>query len=106
MGPSRRRPARPRGAVLAALPGAFHPRRLRTSTLGFERPDAIPRMLLTDGGVYDNMATEWPVRLAQRVREGAAPEPRPHVCDELIVVNSSAAQGVRGEGQRRHPAAR
>jgi hypothetical protein len=82
----------------AALPGAFHPRRLRTSTLGFERPDAIPRMLLTDGGVYDNMATEWPVRLAQRVREGAAPEPRPHVCDELIVVNSSAAQGVRARG--------
>ena len=52
-------------------------------------------MLLTDGGVYDNMATEWPVRLAERVREGAVPTPPPHVCDELIVVNSSAAQGVR-----------
>ena len=82
----------------AALPGAFHPRRLRTANLGFERPDAIPRMLLTDGGVYDNMATEWPVRLAERVKEGAVPSPAPHVCDELIVVNSSAAQGVRMRG--------
>jgi hypothetical protein len=82
----------------AALPGAFHPRRLRTSKLGFEHPDAVPRMLLTDGGVYDNMATEWPVRRAVRVREGAPPSPPPHVCDELIVVNSSAAQGVRSRG--------
>jgi predicted acylesterase/phospholipase RssA len=79
----------------AALPGAFHPRRLPTAALGFERPEAVRRMLLTDGGVYDNMATEWPVRLAARVGEGAAPSPPPHVCDELIVVNSSAAQGVR-----------
>jgi predicted acylesterase/phospholipase RssA len=79
----------------AALPGAFHPRRLRTTTLGFERPGAVPRMLLTDGGVYDNMATEWPVRLAERAGEGAVPSPPPHVCDELIVVNSSAAQGLR-----------
>lgn len=82
----------------AALPGAFHPRRLRTSSLGFERPEAIPRMLLTDGGCYDNMATEWPVRLSERVREGAVPSPAPHVCDEVIVVNSSAAQGVRKRG--------
>lgn len=79
----------------AALPGAFHPRRLRTAALGFERPGAVPRMLLTDGGVYDNMATEWPVRLAERVREGAPPSPPPRGCDELIVVNSSAAQGTR-----------
>ena len=79
----------------AALPGAFHPRRLCTSALGFERPAAVKRMLLSDGGVYDNMATEWPVRLAERVREGSPPTPTPHVCDELIVVNSSAAQGVR-----------
>ena len=26
------------------------------------------------------------------------PTPAPHVCDELIVVNSSAAQGVRSRG--------
>jgi hypothetical protein len=55
-------------------------------------------MLLTDGGVYDNMATEWPVRLAERVREGSGPVPIPVVCDELIVVNSSAAQGIRSRG--------
>jgi predicted acylesterase/phospholipase RssA len=79
----------------AALPGAFHPRRLGTAGLGFERPAAVRRMLLADGGVYDNMATEWPVRLAERVGEGTPPSPAPHVCDELIVVNSSAAQGVR-----------
>lgn len=82
----------------AALPGAFHPRRLRTANHGFEHPDAIKRMLLTDGGVYDNMATEWPIRVAERVKEGAAPTPLPHVCDELIVINSSAAQGVKMRG--------
>ena len=79
----------------AALPGAFHARRLRTVDLGFEHPDVVPRMLLTDGGVYDNMATEWPLRLSARVREGSVPTPPPFVCDEVIVVNSSAAQGLR-----------
>ncbi len=79
----------------ANLPGAFHSRRLATADLGFERPDAVPRMLLTDGGVYDNMATEWPLRLAARRQEGRVPDPAPHDVDEVIVVNSSAAQGVR-----------
>ena len=79
----------------ANLPGAFHSRRLATADLGFERPDAVPRMLLTDGGVYDNMATEWPLRLAARRKEGRLPDPAPHDVDEVIVVNSSAAQGVR-----------
>jgi predicted acylesterase/phospholipase RssA len=80
----------------ASLPGAFHSRRLSSAQFGFERPAAVPRMLLTDGGVYDNMATEWPIRLEGRLAEGGAPNPAPSRVDELIVVNASAAKAVRG----------
>ncbi len=78
----------------ASLPGAFHSRRLSSAPYGFQRPKAVPRMLLTDGGVYDNMATEWPIRLDERLSEGGAPTPSPGTFDELIVVNASAAKGL------------
>jgi hypothetical protein len=78
----------------ASLPGAFHSRRLSSAPLGFQRPNAVPRMLLTDGGVYDNMATEWPIRLEERLSAGGAPVPSPGTFDELIVINASAAKGV------------
>jgi hypothetical protein len=61
---------------------------------GFAEPLPFTHMKLSDGGVYDNMATEWPMRLARRITEGTPPDPPLHVADELIVVNSSAAQGV------------
>ena len=53
-------------------------------------------MVLTDGGVYDNMGTEWPLRLDARVREGGGPDPAPHLVDEVVVVNASSGLGVRG----------
>jgi hypothetical protein len=56
--------------------------------------NTVTRMLLTDGGVYDNMGTEWPLNLRARARSGAAPEPPPHEVDELVVVNGSAGADV------------
>ncbi len=81
----------------ACLPGAFAPvvlpiERHRFSLAGAgENP--LTRLLLTDGGVYDNMATEWVLNLPSRARAGAAPEPPPHPVDEVVVVNGSAGIG-------------
>ncbi|MEA2931271.1 MAG: hypothetical protein QOI56_56 [Actinomycetota bacterium] len=82
----------------ACLPGAFAPvvlpiDRHRFSLAGAgDRP--LRRLLLTDGGVYDNMGTEWPLRLDARIREGGGPVPPPHPVDEVVVVNASAGAGV------------
>ena len=77
----------------ASLPGAFHSRRLKVERFAFQRPSGVTSMLLTDGGVYDNMATQWPLGLGRRLAAGGAVIP-PRSFDELIVVNSSAAKGV------------
>lgn len=81
----------------ACLPGAFASRRLATQPHGFERsaavtePPQIPgHMLLTDGGVYDNMADQWADGLAARVRDNPALEVMTPALDELIVANASA----------------
>jgi predicted acylesterase/phospholipase RssA len=83
----------------ACLPGAFAPvvlpiERHRFSLAG-AGDEPLTRMLLTDGGVYDNMGTEWPLNLRARARSGAAPEPPPHEVDEVVVVNGSAGVGER-----------
>ena len=82
----------------ACLPGAFAPVVLPIDrhrfTLAGAGDDPLTRMLLTDGGVYDNMGAEWPLRLAARVREGGGPNPPPHPVDEVVVVNASAGLGV------------
>ncbi|MGH9242757.1 MAG: hypothetical protein ACRD29_00210 [Acidimicrobiales bacterium] len=77
----------------AALPGAFNTVRLPVAAHNFEKSPPFRSFKLTDGGVYDNMGTEWPIRLAQRLKEGAPPAPLASA-DELIVVNGSAAQGI------------
>jgi predicted acylesterase/phospholipase RssA len=81
----------------ACLPGAFAARRLDTAGHRFQRsaevtePPAIPeQMLLTDGGVYDNMADQWAGGLAARVRDNAALDIKTTGLDELIVANASA----------------
>jgi predicted acylesterase/phospholipase RssA len=80
----------------ACLPGAFTPVSRAASKHGFTspRPEAPARFLLVDGGVYDNMGTEWPIRLADRIEDGTPPSPLPRVPDVVIVVNASAAMGV------------
>jgi hypothetical protein len=95
----------------ACLPGAFPPRWLRARRFGFHYPDDVvhpedpcpqrrdrPRqssrfLVLTDGGVYDNMADQWAI--GRRGREDCFPDPddiHPEPQD-LIVVNSSAGMG-------------
>lgn len=71
----------------AAFPGGFYPRRLPIDSMGFEHPDVIESMLLSDGGVYDNMATEW-------FTGARAGDPPSRSADELVVVNGSAGLGI------------
>lgn len=84
----------------AGLPGAFPPAFLDAGP--FRRPWAVPgdvpdvssrRVILSDGGVYDNMADQWESGLVDRIGRwpelGAIQEP----ADVLIVANSSAGWG-------------
>lgn len=87
----------------ACLPGAFAPRRLPTAPHGFTGgvgDGASARaVLLTDGGVYDNMADQWLDGLDARLRHAAAlPAVGRHV-DEVVVVNGSTP--VPWTGMRR-----
>jgi hypothetical protein len=47
-------------------------------------------MLLTDGGVYDNMADQWLAGLSARVTDNTELKVKSPALDESIVVNSSA----------------
>jgi len=80
----------------ACLPGAFAPVALDATAFAFDdpRPEAPDRFLLVDGGVYDNMGTEWSINVRKRITRTGVPSPPPVVPDELIVVNASAAAGV------------
>lgn len=76
-----------RASVSAAGPAPHSFRRGADVT----EPPAIPgQMLLTDGGVYDNMADQWAAGLAARVRANAALDIKTKGLDELIVANASA----------------
>jgi predicted acylesterase/phospholipase RssA len=95
----------------ACLPGAFPPRWLRTDPLGFaypadlvhpedpcpeptDRPPERPRyMVLTDGGVYDNMADQWALGFRGRRRCWPDLERDHNDPQDLVVVNSSAGLG-------------
>jgi predicted acylesterase/phospholipase RssA len=81
----------------ACLPGAFAARRLPTAPYRFRRdpsvtePAQIPGLaLLTDGGVYDNMADQWLDGLAARIRGNPGLHVNTVEVGEVIVVNSSA----------------
>jgi hypothetical protein len=75
----------------AALPGAFNVVTLPLNRHAFEQQPPFRSFKLTDGGVYDNMGTEWPMRLVARLRERTAAPALPAI-DELVVVNASAPQ--------------
>lgn len=83
----------------AALPGAFNVVSLPTDRHRFPK-NPFTRFKLTDGGVYDNMGTEWPMDLSERLSrtEGGTPPSLPGA-NELIVVNSSG--GWRDVVQRK-----
>ena len=77
----------------AALPGPFNVVSLPVRRHNFPGECPLTHFKLTDGGVYDNMGTEWPIRLSRRLDEAGAP-PSLKDADELIVVNASAAGGI------------
>ncbi|MGD9705068.1 MAG: patatin-like phospholipase family protein [Acidimicrobiia bacterium] len=72
----------------ACLPGGFAPRFLRTAQHQFPKPDVPKRMVLSDGGVYDNMADQWETGRGNRPLDDDGRFP---AADELIVVNASAS---------------
>lgn len=84
----------------AALPGAFPPVRLNTGP--FRRPwdvrGGVPvmppeRVILSDGGVYDNMADQWESGLADRIGRWPELAEIQEPADVLVVANSSAGWG-------------
>jgi len=82
----------------AAYPGGFPPATLSAKRIDFtdtpkppngppERPDY---MVLTDGGVYDNMGDQWARGFAERVRRWSELGNGRTPPDQLVVVNASA----------------
>ncbi|WP_395297610.1 patatin-like phospholipase family protein [Kitasatospora hibisci] len=69
------------GTAVAAATGASAPS-------GPSAPSATD-MVVTDGGVYDNMADQWLVGLGERARRPVHP-PADYGVDEIVVVNASA----------------
>ena len=98
----------------ANLPGAFPTRWVRAAGAGFRGGEhRVAWMALSDGGVYDNMADQWPLGLRRRIarlsahgdivdhapalavlRDWEAREP-----NFVIVANASGALGYRKVGR-------
>lgn len=80
----------------ACVPGAFRPREIELGVLGLSPTAAAPgqpavaRIVLEDGGVYDNMADEWEYRFANRVeRWPELATVQAHAARTMVVVNAS-----------------
>ncbi|MDJ0770576.1 MAG: patatin-like phospholipase family protein [Ilumatobacter sp.] len=86
----------------AALPGAFTPVSIPLAPHRFPKSPSFTSFLLTDGGVYDNMGTEWIFRVVRGFDDDAGATEVP-TADEAIVVNSSAAKDVVNRGKARIP---
>jgi len=99
----------------SALPVAFPTFHLGASRFSFsypagespppeDRPKSTPRTLeLTDGGVYDNMADQWPQGFENRSRSWPKVQDH-HEPDTLIIANASAGLGFRPGGVLKIPA--
>jgi len=91
----------------ACLPGGFAPRRLPTAPhrfafthLGEHRRPAT--MVLSDGGVYDNMGDQWEAGFADRLKVWPELAAQGAPADELVVVNASGGwtwKPVRTKGR-------
>jgi predicted acylesterase/phospholipase RssA len=85
----------------AALPGAFPPARLRTSQFTFVRSRPVvgaapmPAVFLVDGGVYNNLGTDWIEGLRQRAGGQLPTDSELKMANHLVVVNSSGQRAVR-----------
>ena len=74
----------------AAFPGAFPPRWLATRHHRFDGAGRTPRsMVLSDGGVYDNMAEQWPIGVHYRKRRLPMQSQTLEEPNTLVVVNAS-----------------
>jgi hypothetical protein len=99
----------------AALPGAFPPLYLRAPQFGFsfalddkpppeDRATPVPtKLVLADGGVYDNMGDQWAGGFARRKEAWPAIVEKAHAPDRLIVVNASG--GLRYKRWKAWPVA-
>ena len=87
----------------AALPGAFSVVSLPLARFGLPEQRVAShrhppnRFKLLDGGVYDNMGTEWLLNIDQRMGDGMPPVAIQTV-NEAIVVNASAGDAVIDRG--------
>jgi predicted acylesterase/phospholipase RssA len=82
----------------ACLPGGFPPNWLPTGRHDFEQPlpqtEGTTRMVLVDGGVYDNQADQWVIGMRnRRKRFENVPAATFRDADELISVNASGGLG-------------
>lgn len=88
----------------AALPGAFPPVGMGTERHHFAKTAPFRKFVLTDGGVYDNMGTEWVLRVTSGFDvDSEVPTPPPNPIDEAVVINASAAKGVVSRARLRVP---
>lgn len=87
----------------ACVPGAFRARTIQLDQLNLPNPEAtvatpkgpkkvtVDRVVLEDGGVYDNMADEWEYGFSNRLANwpgiGSA---QPAGASQLVIVNASA----------------
>lgn len=83
----------------AAFPGGFPPSTLSTKTHNFTGapgpdqggpPEPPSNMVLTDGGVYDNMGEQWARGHAARIKRCPNLAPGRTAPNQLVVVNASA----------------
>ena len=89
----------------ACLPGAFPPRVIDNSgnrQFHFERkydtnrpgfPATVERLVVNDGGVYDNMADQWEQGYRDRAARTGAPLDPDGAADLLVVVNAGKSAG-------------
>ena len=86
----------------ACVPGAFNPRGFPLAALGLQNRTVvgakkghvthtvIDKVVLDDGGVYDNMADEWEYGFSNRAENWPAlAQIQPHGADYLIILNGS-----------------
>ncbi len=90
----------------AAFPGGFSPRWLSTTQHSFvEGAQKTPHfMVLSDGGVYDNMAEQWPVGVRSRKRRWPALEDVFKESNVLVVVDASGPMQWAAVRRMRLPA--
>lgn len=86
----------------ACLPGAFPPRFLPTARHRFEAGAEFTRprwMVLSDGGVYDNMADQWAQGLDRRKQRWPGLADGLREPSALVVVNASGRLGFQAIGR-------